>query len=119
MPYTRHTLCDYMDMVRYRLVNQSHQEGPRISWIRVPISVNGSVQAYFAVMEAREFLDYYDEYSIRIAYLIFKIRRTLRKHFTFASEFFAYFFISAVHSVVTAYYYNTHLTHLLFLVSIN
>ena len=21
MPYTRHTLCDYMDMVRYRLVN--------------------------------------------------------------------------------------------------
>ena len=48
MPYTRHTLCDYMDMVRYRLVNQSHQEGPRISWIRVPISVNGSVQAYFA-----------------------------------------------------------------------
>ena len=26
MPYTRHTLCDYMDMVRYRLVNQSHQE---------------------------------------------------------------------------------------------
>lgn len=70
MPYTRHTLCDYMDMVRYRLVNQSHQEGPRISWIRVPISVNGSVQAYFAVMEAREFLDYYDEYSIRIAYLM-------------------------------------------------
>ena len=70
IPYTRHTLCDYMDMVRYRLVNQSHQEGPRISWIRVPISVNGSVQAYFAVMEAREFLDYYDEYSIRIAYLM-------------------------------------------------
>lgn len=70
MPYTRHTLCDYMDMVRYRLINQNHQEGPRVSWIRVPISVNGTVQAYFAVMEAREFLDYYDEYSIRIAYLM-------------------------------------------------
>lgn len=69
-PYTRHTLCDYMDMVRYRLINQNHQEGPRVSWIRVPISVNGTVQAYFAVMEAREFLDYYDEYSIRIAYLM-------------------------------------------------
>ncbi len=70
MPYTRHTLCDYMDMVRYRLIDQDHREGPRVSWIRVPISVNGTVQAYFAVMEARVFLDYYDEYSIRIAYLM-------------------------------------------------
>ncbi len=71
MPYTRHTLCDYMDMVRYRLVNQSHQEDRESAGYGSPISVNGSVQAYFAVMEAREFLDYYDEYSIRIAYLIF------------------------------------------------
>ena len=70
MEYTKYTLCDYMDMVRYRLVDQERKEGPRVSWIRVPISVNGTVQAYFAVMEAREFLDYYDEYSIRIAYLM-------------------------------------------------
>lgn len=69
-PYTKHTLCDYIKMARYRLINQDHMEGPRVSWILIPISMNEIVQAYFVVMESREFIDNYDEYSIRIAFLM-------------------------------------------------
>lgn len=67
---TKHILCDYLQMFRIRLVNEEDNNGPRVSWITIPISVGGKLQAYFVVMESREFLDYYDEYSIRIAYLL-------------------------------------------------
>lgn len=69
-PCTKYTLCDYIDMVRYRLVNPPNVDGARVSWIRIPIIMNDAVQAYFVVMESREFIDYYDEYSIRIAFLL-------------------------------------------------
>ncbi|SHK86334.1 PucR family transcriptional regulator [Hespellia stercorisuis] len=70
MPHTRHTLCDYIHMSRYRLVEQEAGDRPRVSWIRIPITINGTLQAFFVVMESRELLDYYDEYSIRIAFLM-------------------------------------------------
>lgn len=57
-------------MVRYRLVEQGRENQPRVSWIKIPLIVNGRNQAYFIVMESREFLDYYDEYSIRIAFIL-------------------------------------------------
>ena len=69
-PFTNHTLCDYIDMVRYRLVNPPSEQGARVSWIRIPIVINQVVQAYFVVMESKEFIDYYDEYAIRIAFLM-------------------------------------------------
>ena len=68
--HNRYTLCDYIQMSRIRLCNEENAEGPLISRITIPISVGGKLQAYFVVMESREFLDYYDEYSIRIAYLL-------------------------------------------------
>ncbi|MDL2249497.1 PucR family transcriptional regulator ligand-binding domain-containing protein [Lachnospiraceae bacterium OttesenSCG-928-J05] len=68
--YTQYTLCDYIHMSRIRLVEDKHPESPRVSWILIPIYAGGVLQAYFVVMESREFLDYYDEYSIRIAYLL-------------------------------------------------
>ncbi len=71
-PYTKHTLCDYTNMVRYRLLNPKGIEGPRISWIIIPIFSDGILQAYFVVMESRVFIEYYDQYSIRIAYLLLK-----------------------------------------------
>ena len=70
IPYTHHMLCDYIKMSRYRLINTDDADGPRISWVIIPISVNGSLQAYFAVMEAHSLLDYYDEFAIRMAYLM-------------------------------------------------
>ena len=69
-PHTVHTLCDYIQMKRIRLTEPDDTGKPRISWIQIPIIMNGVVQAYFVVMESRELLDYYDEYSIRIAFLM-------------------------------------------------
>lgn len=69
-PHTIHTLCDYIQMRRIRLTEPDDTGKPRISWIQIPIIMNGVTQAYFIVMESRELLDYYDEYSIRIAFLM-------------------------------------------------
>lgn len=69
-PFTKHTLCDYIGMVRYRLAEPGLAEEPRVSWITIPLSMNGQIQAYFVVMESRELLDYYDEYAIRVAFIL-------------------------------------------------
>ena len=69
-PHTIPTLCDYIQMRRIRLTEPDDTGKPRISWIQIPIIMNGVTQAYFIVMESRELLDYYDEYSIRIAFLM-------------------------------------------------
>lgn len=69
VPHSRHTLCDSILMTRYRLLRGEAQGQPRISWITIPIMVGGAPQAYFCVMESRRFLDFCDEYSMRIAYL--------------------------------------------------
>lgn len=68
--FTKHTLCDYINMSRYRLVNPANSDEPRVSWIIMPIVMSGIVQAYFVVMESKEFIDFYDEYAIRIAFLM-------------------------------------------------
>lgn len=65
---TKYTLCDDIQMVRIRLVQQ--KEGARMSWITIPVTVNSVTQAYFIVMESQNFLDYYDEFAIRISYLM-------------------------------------------------
>lgn len=69
VPHSRHTLCDSIHMTRYRLLRGETQGQPRISWITIPIMVGGAPQAYFCVMESRRFLDFCDEYSMRIAYM--------------------------------------------------
>ena len=68
-PHSRHTLCDSLHMVRYRMQEDAAGQ-PRFSWITVPIAFSGSVQAYFVVLESRELIDYYDEYALRIATLL-------------------------------------------------
>ncbi len=69
VPHSRYTLCDSIHMTRYRLKRGEAQGEPRISWVTIPIIVDGAPQAYFCVMESRRFLDFCDEYSMRIAYL--------------------------------------------------
>ena len=69
LPHSRHTLCDSILMTRYRMLRGETQGQPRISWVTIPIMVGGAPQAYFCVMESRRFLDFCDEYSMRIAYL--------------------------------------------------
>ncbi len=70
LPHTRHTLCDDINMYRTRLINPDEEQEPRVSWITIPIIMNDVTQAYFVVMEAKEFIDYYDEFAIRIAFLV-------------------------------------------------
>ena len=70
IPHTSHTLCDSIHMTRYRLLKGEAVDEPRISWVVIPILLNGIPQAYFCVMESLKFLDFYDEYSMRIAYLM-------------------------------------------------
>lgn len=67
--HSRHTLCDSIHMTRYRLIRGERQGQPRVSWVTIPIIVGGAPQAYFCVMESRCFLDFCDEYSVRIAYM--------------------------------------------------
>ena len=69
MDHSRHTLCDSIHMTRYRLKRGEEEGQPRVSWVTIPIVVAGAPQAYFCVMESRRFLDFCDEYSMRIAYL--------------------------------------------------
>lgn len=69
IPHSRHTLCDSILMTRYRLQRGEIPGQPRISWVTIPIMIGGVPQAYFCVMESRRFLDFCDEYSMRIAYL--------------------------------------------------
>lgn len=68
-PHSRYTMCDSIHMTRFRLKRGEAQGQPRISWVTIPIMVAGAPQAYFCVMESRRFLDFCDEYSMRIAYL--------------------------------------------------
>lgn len=70
LPYTSHTLCDCIHMTRFRLHKGEAVDEPRISWVMIPILVGGVPQAYFCVMESLKFLDFYDEYSMRIAFLM-------------------------------------------------
>ena len=70
LPHSSHTLCDCIRMRRYRLSKGERENEPRISWVTIPIEVDGIPQAYFCVMESRKLLDFYDEYSMRIAYLM-------------------------------------------------
>lgn len=67
--FVKHTLCDYINMARFRLMDIEYENSRRVSWIIMPIIMDGVVQAYFIVMESKEFIDFYDEYSIRIAFL--------------------------------------------------
>lgn len=69
-PHTCHTLCDCIKMIRYRLCKGEAENDPRISWVTIPILIGNVPQAYFCVMESRKFLDFYDEYSMRIAFLM-------------------------------------------------
>lgn len=72
LAHTRHTLCDCIHMMRYRLLNGEAANEPRISWVTIPILVDHVPQAYFCVMESRRFMDFYDEYFMRFAFMVLR-----------------------------------------------
>lgn len=66
--YSKHPLCDNLQMSRYRF-KKPDEEIP-YSWITVPITAGNKIQAYFVVIEAMDLIDYFDQFAIRIGFLL-------------------------------------------------
>ncbi|MGF7057646.1 PucR family transcriptional regulator [Brassicibacter mesophilus] len=65
---TQEILCDNLKMIRYRFYDDKYERP--YSWITIPITVEGRVNAYFVVVEATGLIDYFDQFSIRIGFLL-------------------------------------------------
>lgn len=67
---SKEVLCNNLPMIRYRY-HDDRYEIP-YSWIVIPIIISNQIHAYFILMEATGLIDYFDEFSIRIGFLILK-----------------------------------------------
>lgn len=65
---TQELLCDNLKMVRYRFYDAKYEKP--YSWITVPISVGDKVKAYFVVVEVTGLIDYFDQFALRIGFLL-------------------------------------------------
>lgn len=66
--FGREMLCEELNMVRYR--HGKGENGVAYSWITVPITLKGETKAYFVVIESTGIIDYFDQFSIRIGFLL-------------------------------------------------
>ena len=66
--YSKEILCDNLKMSRYRIFDDKYEKP--FSWITVPITVDNKTKAYFVVIEAMGLIDYFDQFSIRIGFLM-------------------------------------------------
>lgn len=66
--HTREVLCDNINMVRYRFSDDRYERP--YSWITIPIKVGDSIKAYFTLVEKTELIDYFDQFAIRIGFLL-------------------------------------------------
>lgn len=67
--HTTETLCDNINMIRYRFTDEKRFHRP-FSWITIPIKVGDSIKAYFVLVEKTELIDYFDQFSIRIGFIL-------------------------------------------------
>lgn len=68
--YSKQLMCPTLQMARYRFSDTIDEHLTPFSWITVPINVGDSTKAYFVLMESRDQIDYYDEFTVRIAVLL-------------------------------------------------
>lgn len=61
-------LCNNLNMTRYRYFDEKSKSF--YSWIVVPITVSDEIKAYFVVLEAADFIDYFDQFSFRIGFVL-------------------------------------------------
>lgn len=61
-------LCNNLNMIRYRLFDEKY-DNP-YSWITVPITVGDKIEAYFVVVEATDHIDYFDQFALRIGFVL-------------------------------------------------
>lgn len=65
---TKEILCDNLKMIRYRFYDDKYDKP--YSWITVPITVGDKIKAYFVVVEATGLIDYFDQFALRIGFLL-------------------------------------------------
>lgn len=66
--YQKEVLCSNLNMVRYRFTDDKYDKP--FSWITVPIVVGDKVNAYFVVVEATGLIDYFDQFALRIGFVL-------------------------------------------------
>lgn len=66
--FTQEVLCDNLKMIRYRFYDAKYEKP--YSWITVPITVGDKTKAYFVVVEATGLIDYFDQFALRIGFLL-------------------------------------------------
>jgi len=66
--FSKEVLCDNLKMSRYRFYDEKYIRP--FSWITIPIKVDDKVRAYFVVLEAIDLIDYFDQFAIRIGFLL-------------------------------------------------
>lgn len=66
--FQQEMLCEELNMVRYR--HGRDTRGTPYSWITVPVTLRGETKAYFVVIESTGLIDYFDQFSIRIGFLL-------------------------------------------------
>ena len=66
--HKKEILCNNLNMVRYRFFDEKYDRP--YSWITVPITVGDKVEAYFVVIEATGLIDYFDQFALRIGFVL-------------------------------------------------
>jgi purine catabolism regulator len=67
-PYKEEILCHNLGMVRIRFFDEKYDRP--YSWITVPITVGDNIKAYFVVVEATDLIDYFDQFALRIGFVL-------------------------------------------------
>ncbi|MBB6445731.1 PucR family transcriptional regulator [Bacillus benzoevorans] len=66
--FAKEILCNNLNMVRYRFFDEKYDKP--YSWITVPITVGDKIEAYFVVVEATGLIDYFDQFALRIGFVL-------------------------------------------------
>lgn len=66
--YTTEVICDNLDITRYRFIDKKYKAP--FSWIKIPVIVDRKIKAYFIVLEAEGLIDYFDQFGLRIGFLL-------------------------------------------------
>lgn len=66
--HTTEVLCDNLNITRFRFIDEKYTAP--FSWILIPIIVNNNIKAYFVVLEAEGLIDYFDQFALRIGFLL-------------------------------------------------
>lgn len=65
---TTEILCDNLNITRFRFIDEKYKAP--FSWISIPISIGGKIKAYFIILEAEGLIDYFDQFALRIGFLL-------------------------------------------------